>query len=56
MLVVVSASLRTDDAQWERTLRDLAPAGPKLATLAVERAGSRDEDLLAVIIRLKTQT
>ena len=51
MVIVASSGLRGEDSAWVATLRDLAPAGPKLAALAVERAASLDEDLLAVVVR-----
>nr|HEX4316521.1 SpoIIE family protein phosphatase [Kofleriaceae bacterium] len=52
LLVIGSTALRgADDDAWLAQLRDLAPAGGKLAQLAVERAASRDGDLLAVVVR-----
>jgi GAF domain-containing protein len=61
MLIVASSALRGDgdDARWVTTLRDLAPLGPRLAQLAVERAsaaGEPAEDLLAVIVRARPRT
>ena len=56
MLIVASSALRGDgdDARWVATLRELAPLGPRLAAVAVERAaaaGAPAEDLLAVVVR-----
>jgi hypothetical protein len=61
MLIVASSALRGDgdDARWVATLRELAPLGPRLAQLAVERAvaaGEPAEDLLAVIVRQRPRT
>lgn len=58
MLIVASSALRGDgdDARWVATLRQLAPLGPRLASLAVERAasaGAPAEDLLAVVVRAR---
>ncbi len=55
LLVIASTAVRGDDeAAFESTLRDQAPAGPRLAQLLVENAakrGDQHEDLLAVIVR-----
>lgn len=55
MLVVASTALRgTDDLRWQTSLRELAPAGARLAHLLVETATRRGdplEDFLAVVVR-----
>jgi GAF domain-containing protein len=55
LLVIASTAVRGDDEEkFETSLRDQAPAGPRLAQLLVETAvkrGDSDEDLLAVIVR-----
>jgi hypothetical protein len=53
--VIASTAVRGDDEdKFETSLRDQAPAGPRLAQLLVETAakrGEQSEDLLAVIVR-----
>ena len=55
LLVVVSSALRGEnDDRWQDTLRDLAPASGRLATVLVEnslRTRDPSEDLLAVVVR-----
>jgi hypothetical protein len=55
LLVVASTEVHGDDAaRWQRTLRELAAAGPRLAGMLVEaaaRGGAVSEDLLAVVVR-----
>ncbi len=55
LVVVASTGLRgTDDARWLETLREIAPAAGRLASVVVEtalRAGPPSEDLLAVVVR-----
>ncbi len=55
LLVIASTAVRGDDeARFETSLRDQAPAGPRLAQLLVEAAvkrGDSAEDLLAVVVR-----
>jgi hypothetical protein len=55
LVLIASSGLRGDN--WERTLRDLVPSGPKLGVQLVERAAKRElaEDLLAVVVRLRPQ-
>ena len=60
MMVVASTGLRgKDDERWEQTLRALAAAGSRLATLAVEavlaNSGEPPEDLLAVVVRYRPE-
>lgn len=59
LLVIASTAVRGDDeARWHRALRELAPAGPRLAALLVDaaaRAGVADEDLLAVVVRRRPE-
>ena len=59
LLVVASTGLRgADDARWQRSLRELARTGPRLASALVEaalRRGVPDEDLLAVVVRLRAR-
>lgn len=55
LLVIASTAVRgEDEARWGRTLRELAPAGPRLAAMLVDAAASAGpaaEDLLAVVVR-----
>ena len=55
LLVVASTAVRGDDEdKWQGTLREQAPAGPRLATVLVEaaqRRGDLHEDFLAVVVR-----
>lgn len=55
LLVIASTAVRGDDEElFEASLREQAPAGPRLAQILVETAAKRgdsDEDLLAVIVR-----
>ena len=55
LLVIASTAVHGgDEARWHHALRELAPAGPRLAALLVDaahRAGPADEDLLAVVVR-----
>jgi len=57
LLVVASSALRgSDDARWESTLRELAPASGRLATVLVEsalRTGEPRADLLSVVVRAR---
>ena len=55
LLVVASTAVRGEDEErWQITLREQAPAGPRLATVLVEaaqRRGDLHEDFLAVVVR-----
>ncbi len=55
LLVVASTAVRgADEEGWTASLRDQAPAGPRLATVLVDAAqkrGGLHEDFLAVVIR-----
>ncbi|MDB4960380.1 MAG: protein serine/threonine phosphatase [Myxococcales bacterium] len=55
LLVIASTAVRgEDDARWQTSLREQAPAGPRLATVLVDvaiRRGDLHEDFLAVVIR-----
>ncbi len=55
LLVIASTALRgADPGRWESSLRELAPAGPRLAAVLVEAAlrnGAPHEDFLAVVVR-----
>lgn len=55
LLVIASTAVRGDDHEkFELSLREQAPAGPRLAQILVETAAKRGdsaEDLLAVIVR-----
>jgi hypothetical protein len=54
LLVIASSGLRgDDDAAWSAQLVELAPAGGSLAQVMVDRAGARDADLLAVVVRAR---
>ena len=59
LLVVASTEVHGDDAaRWQRALRELAPAGPRLAGMLVEaaaRGGAVSEDLLAVVVRRRPE-
>jgi hypothetical protein len=59
LLVIASTAVRGDDeARWPRQLRELAPAGPRLAAMLVDaaaRAGAVEEDLLAVVVRRRPE-
>lgn len=59
LLVIASTAVRgEDDARWARRLRELAPAGPRLAALLVDeatRGGAAQEDLLAVVVRRRPE-
>lgn len=55
LLVITSTAVRGDDEQrWQLSLREHAPAGPRLATVLVElalRRAETHEDFLAVVVR-----
>ncbi len=55
LLVVASTAVRGEDEErWATSLREQAPAGPRLATVLVEgalRRGDLHEDFLAVVVR-----
>jgi len=55
LLVIASTEVHGDgEARWQQALRELAPAGPRLAAMLVDaaaRAGLVREDLLAVVVR-----
>ncbi|MBA3452154.1 MAG: SpoIIE family protein phosphatase [Deltaproteobacteria bacterium] len=55
LLVIASTAVRGDDEQrWEGSLREHAPAGPRLATVLVDsalRRGGLHEDFLVVVVR-----
>jgi len=55
LLVIASTQVHGDDeVRWQQALRELAPAGPRLAAMLVDaaaRTGAVDEDLLAVVVR-----
>jgi hypothetical protein len=57
MLVLASTAVRgEDDARWQLSVREMAPAGSKLAQLLVDaalRRGVPHEDFLAVVVRLR---
>jgi hypothetical protein len=59
LLVIASTAVRGDDeARWQEALRELAPAGPRLAAMLVDaaaRAGAVHEDLLAVVVRRRPE-
>ncbi len=59
LLVIASTAVRgDDDARWREALRELAPAGPRLAAMLVDaaaRAGAVHEDLLAVVVRRRPE-
>ena len=59
LLVVASTEVHGHDAaRWQRALRELAPAGPRLAGMLVEaaaRGGAVSEDLLAVVVRRRPE-
>ena len=55
LLVVASTAVRgADEERWTTSLREQAPAGPRLATVLVDAAqkrGDLHEDFLAVVVR-----
>jgi hypothetical protein len=55
LLVIASTAVRgEDDQRWQTSLREQAPAGPRLATVLVDaalRRGDLHEDFLAVVVR-----
>ena len=55
LLVIASTAVRVPDTEgWHVVLRELAPAGKRLASVLLDHAGkrsTRDEDLLAVVVR-----
>ncbi|MBS1124230.1 MAG: hypothetical protein H6Q90_6458, partial [Deltaproteobacteria bacterium] len=55
LLVIASTAVRGDDEQrWQASLREQAPAGPRLATVLVDaalRRGDLHEDFLVVVVR-----
>lgn len=55
LLVVASTAVRgVEEERWATTLREQAPAGPRLAAVLVEgalRRGDLHEDFLAVVVR-----
>jgi len=55
LLVIASMAVRgPDEARWQTSLSEQAPAGARLATVLVEtalRGGAGSEDLLAVVVR-----
>ena len=57
MLVLASTAVRgADDARWQSSVREMAPAGTRLAQLLVDAAlhrGVPHEDFLAVVVRLR---
>ena len=59
LLVIASSEVHGDDAaRWQRSLRELAPAGPGLPAMLVDaaaRAGAVHEDLLAVVVRRRPE-
>jgi hypothetical protein len=59
LLVIASTAVRGDDeARWQQQLRELAPAGPRVAAMLVDaaaRAGGVYEDLLAVVARRRPE-
>jgi hypothetical protein len=58
LLVIASTSVRGDDEEkWTKLLSEQGPAGSRLASVLVEqasRAGGLPEDLLAVVVRQRT--
>jgi hypothetical protein len=59
LLVIASTEVHGDEeVRWQQALRELAPAGPRLAALLVDaaaRAGVVHEDLLAVVVRRRPE-
>jgi hypothetical protein len=55
LLVIASTAVRgDDDARFQASLREQAPAGPRLATVLVDaaiRRGDLHEDFLAIVVR-----